>query len=88
MRKQRLIAGLNNSQKIRFIIDGFGMYCKVSDIENFSTSSHRVAVISALQHLQCSRDLAKSCGKKEIPVGYGTRSNFQGVDHDVQVNIV
>jgi hypothetical protein len=41
-----------------------------------------------LQHLQCSRDLAKSCGKKEIPVGYGTRSNFQGVDHDVQVNLI
>lgn len=84
----RHVSGFSNSTRIRFIIDGFGMYCKVSDIENFSTSSHRVAVISALQHLQCSRDLAKSCGKKEIPVGYGTRSNFQGVDHDVQVNIV
>jgi hypothetical protein len=88
MRRQQIVSGMNNSQKIRFMIDGFGMYCKVSDIENFATSSHRVAVISALQHLQCTRDLAKSCGKKDIPSGFGTRRTFQGVDHDVQVNLI
>ena len=88
MRKQQIIQGMNNSQKIRFIIDGFGMYCKVSDIENFATSSHRVAVLSALQHLQCDRDLCKSLGRKDIPTGFGTRSNFQGINHDVQVNLV
>jgi hypothetical protein len=88
MRKQQIVSGMNNSQKIRFMVNGFGMYCKVSDIESFATSSHRVAVISALQHLQCNRDLAKSTGKKEMPVGFGTRSTFQGVDIDVQVDLV
>ena len=88
MRKQQIVSGMNNSQKIRFIVNGFGMYCKVSDIESFATSSHRVAVISALQHLQCDRDLAKSLGKKEIATGFGTRSTFQGVDIDVQVDLV
>jgi len=88
MRKQQIVSGMNNSQKIRFIVNGFGMYCKVSDIENFATSSHRVAVISALQHLQCDRDLYKSTGRKDIPTGFGTRSNFQGVDIDVQVDLV
>jgi hypothetical protein len=88
MRKQQIVSGMNNSQKIRFMVNGFGMYCKVSDTENFATTSHRVAVISALQHLQCSRDLAKSCGKKEMPTGFGTRSTFQGVDIDVQVDLV
>ena len=88
MRKQQIVSGLNNSQKIRFIVNGFGMYCKVSDIENFATSSHRVAVISALQHLQCDRDLYKSTGRKDIPTGFGTRSTFQGVDIDVQVDLV
>lgn len=88
MRKQQIIQGMNNSQKIRFIVNGFGMYCKVSDIESFATTSHRVAVFSALQSLQCSRELAKSCGKKEIPTGFGTRSMFQGVDIDVQVDLV
>ena len=88
MRRQQIVQGMNNSQKIRFMIDGFGMYCKVSDIENFATSSHRVAVISALQHLQCDIDLCKSLGRKEIPTGYGTRSSFQAVTHDVQVDLV
>ena len=88
MRRQQIVQGMNNSQKIRFMIDGFGMYCKVSDIENFATSSHRVAVISALQHLQCDRDLCKSLGRKEIPTGYGTRSSFQAVVQDVQVDLV
>jgi hypothetical protein len=87
MRKQQIIPGMNNSQKIRFIVNGFGMYCRVSDIENFATSSHRVAVISALQHLQCDRDLYKSTGRKDIPTGFGTRGTFQGVDIDVQVNL-
>lgn len=88
MRRQRLVEGLNNSTKIRFMIDGFGMYCRVSDIENFATSTHRAAVWSALQHLQCSRDLAQSQGKKEVPTGFGYRSMFQGVNHDVQVDLV
>jgi hypothetical protein len=87
MRKQQIVSGMNNSQKIRFIVNGFGMYCKVSDIENFATSPHRVAVISALQHLQCDRDLHKSTGRKDMPTGFGTRSTFQGVDIDVQVNL-
>lgn len=87
MRKQQIVSGMNNSQKIRFMIDGFGMYCKVSDIENFATSSHRVAVISALQHLQCDRELIKSSGRKDIPTGFGICSTFQGVKHDVQVNL-
>ena len=88
MRRQQIVSGMNNSQKIRFMIDGFGMYCKVADIENFATSSHRVAVIAALQHLQCTRDLAQSCGRKDIPTGFGTRRKFQGVDHDVQVDLI
>lgn len=87
MRKQQIVSGMNNSQKIRFMVNGFGMYCKISDIENFATTSHRVAVILALQHLQCSRELAFSTCKPK-PTGFGTRSVFQGVDIDVQVDLV
>jgi hypothetical protein len=32
MRKQRLIQGLNNSPEIRFIVDGVGMYCRISQM--------------------------------------------------------
>lgn len=87
MRVQRLVSGLNNSQKIRFMIDGFGMYCKVVDIENFATSSHRVAVFMALQNLQASRELAFSKCQPQ-PTGFGFNGTFQGVKHDVQVDLV
>ena len=87
MRKQRLIEGLNNSQKIRFIVDGVGMYCKISDVENFATLSAQQAVISALQHLQHSRELAFATCKPQ-PTGWGTNSVFNGIRHNVQVDLV
>ena len=87
MRKQRLIEGLNNSQKIRFIVDGVGMYCRISDVENFATVSAQQAVISALQNLQASRELASTMRSPQ-PTGFGTRSVFAGRDHDVQVDLI
>lgn len=87
MRKQRLIEGLNNSQKIRFIVDGIGMYCKISDVENFATMSAQQAVIVALQHLQASREMAVAT-RKPLPTGFGIRSVFSGKNHDVQVDLV
>lgn len=87
MRKQRLIEGLNNSQKIRFIVDGVGMYCRISDVENFATVSAQQAVISALQNLQASRELAFTMRQVQ-PTGFGTRSFFAGKSHDVQVDLV
>jgi hypothetical protein len=87
MRKQRLIEGLNNSQKIRFIVDGVGMYCRISDVENFATVSAQQAVISALQNLQASRELASTM-RSPLPTGFGTRSVFAGRDHNVQVDLI
>ena len=87
MRKQRLIAGLNNSQKIRFIVDGVGMYCRISDVENFATYSAQQAVITALQNLQAQRELAFSMCKAQ-PTGFGIRSVFAGKSHDVQVDLL
>ena len=66
MRKQRLIAGLNNSQKIRFIVDGVGMYCRIADVENFATYSAQQAVITALQSLQAQRELASTMCRATI----------------------
>ena len=87
MRKQRLIEGLNNSQKIRFIVDGVGMYCRISDVENFATVSAQQAVITALQNLQAQRELAFSRCKPQ-PTGWGTNSIFAGKQHDVQVDLL
>ena len=87
MRKQRLIQGLNNSQKIRFIVDGVGMYCRISDVENFATYSAQQAVITALQNLQAQRELAFTMCKRQ-PTGWGTNSIFAGRQHNVQVDLL
>ena len=87
MRKQRLIEGMNNSTRIRFIVDNVGMYCKISDIENFATYSAQQAVITALQNLQAQRELAFTMCKQQ-PTGWGTNSIFAGKQHNVQVDLL
>ena len=87
MRKQRLIQGLNNSTRIRFIVDGVGMYCRISDVENFATYSAQQAVITALQNLQAQRELAFAMCRQQ-PTGWGTNSIFAGKQHNVQVDLL
>ena len=87
MRKQRLIQGMNNSQKIRFIVDNVGMYCRISDVENFATYSAQQAVITALQNLQAQRELAFAMCRQQ-PTGWGTNSIFAGKQHNVQVDLL
>jgi hypothetical protein len=87
MRKQRLIEGMNNSTRIRFIVDGVGMYCRISDVENFATYSAQQAVITALQNLQAQRELAFAMCRQQ-PTGWGTNSIFAGKQHNVQVDLL
>ena len=82
MRTKRLITGLDNSQKIRFIVNGFAMFCRVKDIENIATVSHRVAVWIACERIGTENWLAQRVGKPSIS-GYG--STIEGVD--VQVDL-
>jgi hypothetical protein len=51
MRAKRLIQGLNNSQKIRVIIDGVGFVTTVRDVDNMPFVSQRVAVHSVLMSI-------------------------------------
>jgi hypothetical protein len=51
MRAKRLIQGLNNSQKIRVIIDGVGFVTTVQDVDNMPFVSQRVAVHSVLMSI-------------------------------------
>jgi hypothetical protein len=58
MRRATVIKGLKNSQKIRVIVDGVGLYMTVGDTDSiFSTTSHRQAVQHTL-HLM----VAEKCG--------------------------
>ena len=48
MRTKQFISGLNNNQKIRFIVGDFVMYCRVKDVQNIGSITHRKEIESAL----------------------------------------
>ena len=83
MRTKQMFQGLNNTQKIRFFMDGVGMFCKVQDVENICTAKHRVALSSALNHIGYTNWSAKVMNKPGIT---GFASTFHGVD--VQVDLI
>jgi hypothetical protein len=52
----RHVAGFSNSTKIRFIVNGFGMYGTVNDIfTKTATASHGAALRLAIQKLAYDR---------------------------------
>lgn len=83
MRTKRIVSGLDNNQKIRFIVNGFGMFCKVKDIVNICTAEHRVPVWIALERLGNINFVNKSLN---LPLISGYTSNIEGVN--VQVDFV
>lgn len=55
MRTKQIIEGLNNTQKIRVILEGVGFYMQVKDIlDRFLFTNQRVAVWTTLE--QVSRE--------------------------------
>ena len=87
MRTKQVIAGLNNSQKIRIMVDGFGMYMQVKNLDSICTSTHRWAVDSALVRL------VSAIKKDSLTTGFGSRINvynnkMESVSVDVQVDLV
>ena len=73
MRTQQCIRGLNNSQQIRVMVDGFGFYTTVQGAMMICTTKHRIAVERALNTIA-----------NEKIRGFG--SNTGGID--VQVDLV
>ena len=57
MRRATVVKGFKNSQKIRIIVDGVGLYTTVGDTDSiFSTTSHRNAVqhtLHLMAHEKC-----------------------------------
>lgn len=51
MRAKRIIPGLNNSQKIRVIVNGVGFYTTVSGMTEMCFTAQRVAVWQALERI-------------------------------------
>ncbi len=74
MRTKNYIPGFKNSQKIRLMFDGLGIYTTVSEVANvFATTGHQRAANDALVRLAHMRYMAKKDGDL-IPVGLGMTS--------------
>jgi O-methyltransferase involved in polyketide biosynthesis len=81
MRKKRIIEGLNNSQKIRVIVEGVGLYMTVGQVETmFATTNHRAAICVALQTLSIDRI------KNNTITGIGTTVKLY--DHTMQARSI
>lgn len=52
MRTKQFVPGLNNTRRIRFLVNGVGMYCTVRDVFlNMATTQHATAVEEALKEI-------------------------------------
>ena len=80
----RHVAGFSNSTRIRFIVNGFGMYGTINDIyTKIATASHSDALRLAIQKLAYDRRRSSFTGEGR-PVGVGI--THEGVD--VQITLL
>lgn len=87
MRVSQIVRGLNNSQKIRIIVNGVGFYTTVEGMTQMCFAEQRIAVWNALQYIA---DRLKS---KEKITGYASRQSYYDnknelVDVDFQVDLL
>lgn len=88
MRTKRLVDGLNNSQKIRVIVNGVGFFTTVAGVYDMCFVAQRVSVLMALQTIGCSQGLT---GKEITGIArtYNVYDhNDQLVDIQVQVDLI
>jgi hypothetical protein len=80
----RHVSGFSNSTKIRYIVNGFGMYGTVNDLfTKPATVSHGAALRLAIQKLAYDRRRSSFTGDGR-PVGIGI--THEGID--VQINLM
>ena len=80
----RHVSGFSNSTRIRFVIDGFGMYATVNDVyTKTATVTHGAALRFAVERLAYLRRHSPNTGDAR-PVGVGI--THEG--HDVQISLM
>jgi len=85
MRRPQLIKGLNNSQRIRVIVDGVGFYTTVEGAFDMPFTGQRMAVVHALGQI------AKTSHTDQKITGFASRGidgQNQFTDIEFQVDIV
>lgn len=90
MRTKTLIQGFKNSQKIRVIIDGMGIFMTVGEIhDRFATTPHRVAVWLTSEKLAGERQASYTKhGWSGVPSSIAHRVTVESREFDVQVDVV
>jgi hypothetical protein len=89
MRTKTLIQGFKNSQKIRVMIDGFGIYTTVGGVGAvFATHSHRQAAFDGLFRLSSDRYYAQRKGDPLPTMVSMTTMNTSQVSKQVQVDLL
>jgi hypothetical protein len=80
----RHVSGFSNSTRIRFIINGFGMYATVNDLyTKMATESHGKALRLAMEKLAYIRRHSPNTGEAR-PVGVNI--TYEG--HEVQITLM
>jgi hypothetical protein len=83
MRTKTFIDGFKNSQKIRVMFEGFGVYTTVSGVcGTFATASHSAAACDALLKLAYMRRTAEKEGEL-VPTGLGYTTRGMQVQIDL-----
>jgi hypothetical protein len=87
MRKRQIIKGLNNSQKVRVIVNGVGFYTTVEGATEMPFTEQRIAVWNALQFI------ADRAAVMDKISGYASRVSLyndknERVDVDFQVDLL
>jgi hypothetical protein len=83
MRTKTFIDGFKNSQKIRVMFEGFGVYTTVGGVcQTFATASHSAAACDALLKLSNMRYNAEKDGEP-MPVGLGYTTRGMQVQIDL-----
>jgi hypothetical protein len=82
MRQKQIIQGLNNSQKIRVIVNGLGFYTTVQGMTKMCFTEQRMAVWTALERIARKGIL----GMASCTSIYD--SKMQKMDIDFQVDLV
>jgi hypothetical protein len=95
MRTKRFIDGLNNSQKIRVIINGIGFHTTVEGAFNMAFRSQQLAVTQVLQSIGWNRRALKGrvVDLSNTMTGLATRVRVYGeddklVEFDVQIDLI
>lgn len=82
---KRLYPTLKNSDRIRLMLDGFGVYCTVAQTTTiFATSRHAFAVVDVMKKFTNMRQAEAKAGGI-VPCGMGATA-YSGIQ--VQVDLV